>query len=160
MLRLKLRCLYLFLLLLPFFGGCSWQEYFIIVNETNFPITINYTLNESNNGFGTFDTEPAVYQLNPSGDIDWSSKFPVIDSDSSLYNIGITLPAKSVIIMGSLTNDHYENHNQKTTNDRVNLKNITIAFPDKNLEISSENFEKFFKKRNGNIEYRINSIIP
>lgn len=107
-----------------------------------------------------FDTEPGVYQLNPSDDIDWSAKLPLIDSDSSLYNIEITLPAKSVIIMGSLTNDHYENHNQKITSDRVNLKNVTLALPDKNLEISSENFENFFKKRNGNIEYRINPATP
>lgn len=146
----------LILAITALFSGCSWMEYFVIINETNFPTTINYNLSESGNGFGMFDNEPSVYALNPSGDIDWSNKLSVMDMDTTRYGISLSLPAKSTLVLGHLMNDHYENHN--TVNEQVNLKNLTIVHPEKTLEITSENFADFFKKRNGNIEFRLNSL--
>ena len=144
--------------LTAFFSGCSWQEYFVIVNETSFPTTVSYTLSGTENGFGLFDNEPSVYPLNPSGDIDWSNKLSITDMDTTQTGISVTLPSRCTLIMGSLMNDHYENHDQKSAGDRVNVKNISINHPERAFEITAENFATFFKKKNGNIEYRINAL--
>ena len=43
---------FLFLLLIIFlFGGCSWREYFIIINETETDILVEYELEKSKVGF-------------------------------------------------------------------------------------------------------------
>lgn len=154
----RIRPEFFILLFIPFFGSCSWQEYFTIVNDTNFPANINYTLNDSGKGFGIFDNNPAIYPHNPTGDPDWSRKLSIRDTDTSQYGIQVILPPKSTIVLGSLANDHYENHNQKEINDRVNVKSISIDHPERVIDITQENFGSFFKKRNGNIEFRINSL--
>ncbi len=154
----RIRPEFFFLLLIPFFGGCSWQEYFTIVNDTNYPANVSYTLTDSGNGFGFFNNEPPIYPHNPTGDIDWSNKLAITDTDSSRFGIQIILPPKSTIILGSLMNDHYENHDQKSINDRVNLKSINIVHPSRAIDITQENFASYFKKRNSNIEFRLNSL--
>ncbi len=154
----KVRPSLLILAFTALFAGCSWQEYFVIVNETNFPVTVQYNLSETANGFGFFDSEPSAYPFNPTGDIDWSNKLNIKDIDSSKTGISVTLPSKSTLLIGSLMNEHYESHNQKDVNDRVNLKNISIIHPERAFEITGENFENYFRKRNGNIEFRINSL--
>lgn len=157
-LKNRIKPLLIILTIVTLLSGCSWQEYFVISNETNFPLTVNYRLSETTSGFGFFDSEPSAYHFNPTGDIDWSNKLNISDIDSSKTGVSVTLPPKSSLLIGSLLNEHYENHNQKNVNDRVNLKNINIIHPEKAFEITAENFESYFKKRNGNIEFRINSL--
>jgi hypothetical protein len=57
-------------------------------------------------------------------------------------------------------NDHYENHNQTASNDQINLKKLTIGYPEHTLEITRENFKSYFKKQGENIQYRIISTEP
>ncbi len=141
--------------LLSVLSSCSWQEYFVISNPTGNPVPLEYSISSANKGFGTFNTSPEVYSLTNSNEIDWNKKLTIEDSDTSKFTVKIMLPSKSVAVIGYLMNDHYTNHNQKNSNDRVVFTKINIGQNQNVLEITPENFEQFFEKNSGNIEYRI-----
>jgi hypothetical protein len=144
------------ILLAFIFSGCSWQEYFVISNETNSEVTVEYKIEDPATGFAIFETKPSVYTLNSSADIDWNKELSVIDKDTALLSIHITLPAKSTLVFGHLSNDNYETYNQNFINARVfNLTNLHVNNNETIIAITPDNFDRFFKKKNGNIIYRI-----
>jgi hypothetical protein len=136
-------------------SGCSWQEYFVISNETNADITVEYKLATVVDGFAIFNQTPAVYAQDISGNIDWERKISIVDKDTSLDMVRVVLPAKSTIIFGRLSNDKYEKYNQYFINSRVfNLKSVSINNKGNITEIRPENFDNFFAKKNGIIRYK------
>ncbi len=138
------------------FSGCSWQQYFVISNETLSDITIEYSIPIPSDGFGIFNTSPILYKLNSSGSMDWDNQLSIIDNDTSLFAVKIVLPPKSAVVIGELSNDNYETHNQKFINGRIfNLEKIILNKNGNFTEITPENFDIFFKKTSGNIEYTI-----
>ncbi len=138
-------------------SGCSWQEYFLVKNETASDISIEYSISSpgSGFGFGIFDTSPTIYKLNSSGSIDWNDQLSFVDTDTASLGIRVILPPKSSVVIGYLSNDHYKKYDQQFINGRTfNLKKINLISNGKSTEIIPENFDSFFKKTSGNIEYR------
>lgn len=135
--------------------GCSWQEYFLVTNETTSAITIKYSISNPESGFGIFETTPTLYKLNSSGSVDWNNQLSFVDTDTTSLGIRVILPPKSSVMIGYLSNDHYKKYDQQFINGRTfNLKKINLNSNGKSSEIIPENFDGFFKKRSGNIEYR------
>ena len=128
----------------------------MLTNETPNNISVEYTIPNPSGGFGIFTTTPTVYKLNSSGNIDWNNQLSLVDLDTNLFTVKLVLPPKSYVIIGNLSNDHYEKDNQQFINDRIfNLEKISIDNNGKSTEIRPENFDNFFKKTSGNIEFKI-----
>ncbi|OFY87272.1 MAG: hypothetical protein A3F72_17395 [Bacteroidetes bacterium RIFCSPLOWO2_12_FULL_35_15] len=152
--RLKISLLF-FASVLFLFSGCSWQEYFVVSNESTSDITLEYEIESPENGFPIFESHPSVYQLDASGTINWNEKLAVADGNMLPQIIQLVLPPKSAIIIGNLSNDHYEKQDQYFINGRkFNLKNMKIVTKNKIIEISPENFDTYFKKKNGFIIFK------
>lgn len=137
-------------------SGCSWVEYFVVTNETKLDISIEYRVENPNGGFPIFDNNPSVYGLTKRGNIDWDNKLSYINNDTSRYVIKMTLHPNCAIIIGNLSDDHYQNHSQYFINGRVfNIKNITIINNGNSIVITKDTFDDYFKKKNGYILYSI-----
>lgn len=136
-------------------SGCSWQEYFVLHNNTGSNITVTYTTTKVN-GFAIFDKMPAVYQSNNSGEIDWNKKTEVEDKDTSMFGFTFTLPPNSILKFGTLSNDHYLKHDQEFINGRVfNFQIMEIMKKDGSVKITADQFDHFFKKKKGLIKYEV-----
>lgn len=146
---IKFRFLF-FVFILFLFSGCSWQEYFVVSNESNSEIILEYEIESPENGFPIFESHPSVYRLDASGTINWNEKVTVADGNMLPQIIQIVLPPKSAIIIGNLSNDQYEKHDQYFINGRkFNFKKMKIIAKNRTIEISPENFDNYFKKKNG-----------
>ncbi len=146
---------YSLLALLFLFTGCSWQEYFILTNSSESSIMLSYTISKVD-GFAIFDETPSIYQMNNSGEIDWEKRIIIDDKDSSALSFHYTLPANSILILGNLSNDHYTSHNQYYINGRVfNFRMMEIKKKDGIVTIPASQFDRFFKKKNGYINYEV-----
>jgi hypothetical protein len=151
----KIRILFLGSILL-LFSGCSWQEYFVITNETTSEIIIDYEIEIPGKGFAIFGDKPSGYRLNASNNIDWDKMLLLIDGNMDPQFIQIVLPPGSAIIIGTLPNDHYEKQGQYYINGRnFDLKYLKIASKNKVVEISPEKFDSYFKKKDGCIVFRM-----
>lgn len=137
-------------------SGCSWQEYFLITNETTSDIVIEYSISSPESGFGIFDTTPTIYKLNSSGSINWNNQLFFVDSDTTSLGVSVLLPPKSSVAIGYLSNDHYEKYNQQFINGRTfNLKVINLNSNGKSTKVIPENFDSFFKKNSQGIEFTV-----
>ncbi|MFN4234566.1 MAG: hypothetical protein ACK4IK_07145 [Bacteroidia bacterium] len=140
------------LIILFLFVGCSWQEYFLIANHTNKDISITYTLAEIQSGFPIFTERAEIFKMNKSGDIIWENRSPITDLDTSLQTVKVILHPNCILNFGHLSNDHYSAYNQYFINDRkFNLEKLFVN----KTEIIPETFDKYFKKDDGSIVYRI-----
>lgn len=139
------------------FYRCSWVEDFILVNNSETPISIIYELDSSTSSFPIFDYSPEGYKLLSSQEPDWNNVLKLIDEDSAILIVKVELPAKSVLSFGRLQNDHYKKYNQYFINARkFNLKTMRIKTGGKEHVILPETFDSFFKKNNGYISYMVN----
>lgn len=135
--------------------GCSWQEYFIITNETTEDIVIEYKLKKTPEGFPIFDQHPKSYELNADGLIYWDKMKSIKDTDTTDQSIQITLPPNTGLLMGQLSNDEYKSFDQTFINRRhFNLKSLKITSAGKTTEIQPETFDDHFTKEKGMIRYR------
>ncbi len=152
---MKNKRIILTILTLAFFlSGCSWLETFILKNNLDTDVTVTYELDSQSKSFGIFRSTPTTYGLDNSGEINWNNNLNCPDSDTSMHNIQITLPAHSALDLGALSNSEY--FSAKANETDFNLIKMSIAFNNQLLEIDPENFDDYFKKReNGNIEYTI-----
>jgi hypothetical protein len=142
------------LILSIFIGGCSWQEYFVLENNSDSSIVVSYSLSQAN-GFPIFD-EAAAYMTTNSGEIDWNKKITIKDADISALGFQFTLPPNSRFIFGRLSNDHYSNCSQYFINGRVfNFQQMEIKMKDRNITITKDGFDSYFKKKNGCISYEV-----
>lgn len=138
------------------FSSCSWKEHFIINNASLIETTVTYKLIDKQNGFPIFSTEPRLYKLNRSNEIDWAKEIKAVDLDSSVSGYQIKIPAAHTLIFGELSNDHYTSYNQTFINDRFfNLVELTVSTEKLNIHIVPSNFDKNFKKVSGNIQLEI-----
>lgn len=136
-------------------SGCSWQEYFIVKNNSASSILITYTISQAN-GFPIFDNMPDAYMSDKSNDIDWNKEIVLEDKDTSALGFQFTLPPRSILKLGHLSNDNYSNKNQYFINGRVfNFENMEIKKKDEAITITKDKFDSFFKKKNGGIVYEI-----
>lgn len=136
------------------FTGCSWQEYFVLVNNSNSPIVISYQLEKPESGFAIFDGLIAVYKTNKSLEPDWDKKITVVDKEEAWDSVRFFLPPKCIVLLGELNNDNYTKHNQYFINGRTfNLKAMQIKTEKTVLEIKANIFDNYFKKQNGFIKY-------
>ena len=144
----------LFLLITILLSGCSWQEYFVLENNSDSSIVVSYSLSQAN-GFPIFD-EADAYMATSSGEVDWNKKITIDDSDTSALGFQFMLPPNSILTFGHLSNDHYSNWSQQFINGRVfNFKMMQIKMKDRNITISKDSFDSFFKKKNGYIKFRV-----
>lgn len=157
MLRHQFKFHFLSILLFSFiFSGCSWQEYFVVSNESASEITLEYEIENPETGFAIFENKPSVYKLNVSNKIDWNEMLTISDGNRMPHIIQIVVPPKSAIVFGNLSNDHYKKHDQYFINGRVfNLKKMKITTNNKIIEIGAENFDNYFKKKDGNIVFSL-----
>ena len=148
--------LFTFIILLFSLSSCSWQEYFVVKNNSNQSIEINYTLNHTD-GFHLFDEQARVFKLTKSQKIDWEKQQTVQDLDSSSFKVKIVLKSHEVVVFGSLSNDHYENVNQRFINGRIfNLEEISIKKGEEMTTIPRSKFDSFFRKKDGLISFEVN----
>lgn len=139
-------------LLLQLFWSCSWVQYFLIVNESNQPIEISYTLTPPEKTFAIFDATTDAFELKSKGRLNWEKKLTLADADTTNEKVMITLPANAALIFGRLHNDKYTSYNQYFINGRsFNLAELTIKTAQKTTTILPETFDNYFKERNGNI---------
>jgi hypothetical protein len=134
------------------FDGCSWIEQFVIYNETDKTIYVNYEIEEGGS-FPIFYDHPSVHKLNGHGEIDWNApELEVNDEDALRTKISIALSPNSALIFGALHNDEYKYYDQKFINDRVfNLKRLQILSSTKDLQIVPSTFDDHFSKRKGKV---------
>jgi hypothetical protein len=141
-------------LLLQLLLGCSWIEHFMVINESDQPIEVTYTLETPKETFAIFDYRYDVYAIKKPGQIDWNKKMEINDLDTSFQTIHIQLPPKATLIFGSLHNDNYTTYNQYFINGRsFNLIEITVKTAKETIVVKPETFDTFFKKKNGSISY-------
>ena len=144
----------LFLLLTILLSGCSWQEYFVLENNSDSSIVVSYSISQAN-GFPIFD-EANVYSTTQSGEIDWNKNINIADADTSALGFQFTLPPNSFLTFGHLSNDHYSSWSQHFINGRVfNFQVMNIKMKDRNITITKDGFDSFFKKKNGNIQFKV-----
>lgn len=142
----------LIFLLLQLFWSCSWVERFMVVNETDEPIEITYTIAPPEKTFAIFDGKFDVFQLKKAKQLDWEKKLDVVDLDTNSLRVHVKLPANAALIFGTLHNDKYTSTNQYFINGRsFNLVEMTISTPTKSTTVNPENFDTHFKKQNGSI---------
>lgn len=137
--------------------ACSWQEYFVLINNTDSAVLIWYQIKKtSGSEIPIFTDNPSVYKLDNSGEIDWQSKTRVEDSDADKLAVKLIVPPQSALLLGTLSNDNYLKYSQKFINGRVfNFIKLEIMNSDNKIEIPAEQFDGFFKKQNGYIKYEI-----
>lgn len=147
-----------FLLLLSItFSGCSWSEYFMVSNLSDQSIFVNYAITApQGHNFGIFEPSPTFYSATKNGKIDWNHKIEVKDSDERDEVVSIYLPAKSIMVFGSLQNDNYESYDQSFINSReFNLDYISIEVNSQVFHTSKKHFDKEFKKEDGHIKLEV-----
>lgn len=134
--------------------GCSWQEYFVLENNSDSSILVSYTISPAN-GFPIFDNADA-YMTTKSGEVDWNKKITIEDKDTSALGFQFTLPPNSILAFGHLSNDRYSNWSQHFINGRVfNFQMMKIKMKDRNITISKDGFDSFFRKKNGYIKFSV-----
>ncbi len=106
------------------FQGCSWQEYFVISNQTKSDIIVEYEIEQPKSRFAIFTDRSTIYKTTNFGDIDWNEFYEPIDQDSTSLSFKIILAPKKALIIGYLSNDNYKEHDQYFINERsFTLKN-------------------------------------
>lgn len=144
-----------FVLTIVILAGCSWQESFIVKNNSDSSILITYKVSLAN-GFPIFDNMPDAYMSTNSGDIDWNKEIVLEDMDTSSVIFKFILPPKSILRFGHLSNDNYSNKDQNFINGRVfNFELMDIKKKDEAITITKDKFDNFFKKKNGYIKYEV-----
>ena len=114
------------------------------------------SLNELKQPNAYFFDNADAYMTTKSGEVDWNKKITIQDSDTTTLGFQFILPPSSILVFGHLSNDHYSNWSQHFINDRVfNFKMMQIKMKDRNISITKDGFDSFFKKKNGNIKFSI-----
>lgn len=145
-----------FLLLTILLSSCSWQEYFVLENNSDSSIVVAYNLSEAN-GFPIFDGTADAYMTTNSGEVDWNKKITIEDNDTSALGLEFMLPPKSIMVFGHLSTDHYSSWSQHFINGRVfNFQVMKIKLKDRSITIPKDAFDSFFKKKNGYIKLKVN----
>ncbi len=134
------------------FQSCSWYENFILINNTNSVISVNYKIL----GISIFSNEYSVYKLGEA--YNSYHEIKIIDSDTTKFGFALNLPPKTSLVFGCLFNDHYKAYNQDfmgiTT---FNLIEMKIINGGNEIIITPQTFDKFFKKESlGGIKYEVN----
>jgi len=89
--------------------GCSWNEYFVIVNRTGSDILVEYQLDEPVDALDIFVTAPDVYRADDKDEIDWDiEKIDSEDSEPDISKVSLVLKNGTLLRFGILRNDHYE----------------------------------------------------
>ncbi|AEA45234.1 hypothetical protein [Fluviicola taffensis] len=131
-------------------SACSWNEYFMVSNQSSHPTIIQYQLTHVEKGFPIFTNQPVIYKLDDSNEINWDTKQIPIDLDTSSAGIQLEIPVNCAVVFGELNNDRYRSPKQEFINGRVfNLQELEILKNKHLQKITPENFDKYFKKING-----------
>ena len=142
--------------LLLLLQGCSWQEYFVLANQSGSDITIEYEIELPTDGFPIFDDVPRAYDLEPDGAILWDRTGPIADLDTARSRIKFILPPNKGLMIGRLSNDNYQSHDQYFINGRhFNLKHLRIRNGRTTTEIVPGHFDDHFTKQDHVIMYSI-----
>ena len=152
---MKKSILYLTTSIFILLNGCSWNELFVVKNNSDKSVIVSYQIEPlQKSGFAIFDTSPTSYHLNKRGNINWEKQITVTDTDTSQFNLTITLPPKSALIFGRLNNDTYKNHDQYFINGRYfNFVRMEIKKENEVITIVKDQFDDFFKKVKGEITF-------
>lgn len=144
----------LLLLLLFNFESCSWQEYFIIINQSNREQKIIISLDEIQEGIPIFDRNFDFYEFDKAGNPLWDKKKTLRVVKLTDYSFEFNLPIGYGVVFGRLSNDKYISSNQNFINGRrFNLQSIETDHEE--VLIVKENFDRFFIKSNGHISYQL-----
>lgn len=143
---------------LAFLQGCSWVEVFVIYNKSDKAIYVTYELKDDPKKLALFYDSPSIYKLNTHDNIDWTmGKYLIEDEDSEFNKVRMAIPPHSAMVFGGLHNDKYKSYDQTFINGRTfNLSNLQILFKDKSMEVIPSTFDKYFKKRRGQIHFIVN----
>lgn len=144
--RMKAK-LFILLPLLFLLQGCSWQEYFVVINQTKADIIIEYEIEIPSTGFPIFSNQPNEYKLHSDGTIYWNETHDIADLNPDSHWIKVLLPPNNGLVIGRLSNDNYKSYNQYYINGRhFNLKNLKIQTGENIIEITPTNFDHYFAK--------------
>lgn len=150
----KMRVLKIVLCIL-FLGStwsCSWVQYFMIVNESEQPIEVTYSLKSADFSIPIFLQTPKAYQLKKHGQLNWDTILYFADLDSTPETIRMIIPINTALIFGNLYNSNYTTYKQQMESGvKYNLENMTVKTIEETIEIIPETFDCFFHKQKGNI---------
>lgn len=133
-------------------NACSWQESFIVKNQSDEDLVVYYQLKNPTKSFAIFSYTPQVYKLKNNYELDWNSEINILDMDTAILQIKIIIPPKHALVLGHLSNDKYKKYNQDFINDReFNLDFLKISNTQHQVYIVPETFDNYFKKQSGNI---------
>lgn len=125
--------------------GCSWQQYFVIMNLSQRPLQIEYQVRITTEGFPIFDTEPAFYKASNRQDIHWEKPLTVAVESINDSTIRFVIPPASAAVIGQLSNDHYTGYNQYFINGRkFNLEYVQVISEQDTTRILPEQFDRYF----------------
>jgi len=135
-----------------FLFSCSWQEYFVIENNSKYELEIIYDV-ESTDGFPIFQSHPSIHPADGNR-IDWSKQKEAVNYSRSPNRVHVKLPAGKRLVFGNLSNDKYEKYNQYFINDRkFNLQRLKIFKTGvDSIVIVPETFDSHFRKKDGIIK--------
>lgn len=136
--------------------ACSRMEDFAVANPTAADCRITYELQPDLKGFGIFNEKPLCYELTRNGKINWDIKVQIDDDNPDKYAVDVTIPAKTILIIGNLSNDTYTVYNQEFINDRkFNLQKLTVACGDFVQQLTPATFDSHFTKVKGVIQLTV-----
>lgn len=136
--------------------GCSWSEYFVITNETNADIIIEYEVSIPSTGFSIFSNQPKCYKLHSDRTVYSNEIRDITDFNSEQHLVKVVLPSNNGLIIGGLSNDNYKSYDQYFINGRhFNLKNLKIQHGETVIEITPANFDRYFVKHKNLIACKI-----
>ncbi len=137
--------------------SCSWICRFFIVNTTDKPISVEIKLNKTVKNFPIFHYREFYLHEAKGAKISDDTKEFLADTLEDYSHIKFELPAHTSVEIARLQNDKYEKHDQYFINGRVfNLEALLINDGKKEIKITTETFDTYFKKgKYGEIYYYV-----
>ncbi len=147
-------------------AGCSWVDYFVVLNDTDEAVVLSYTVETPAKGFGLFGP-PRVYRLHGSTSVDWAAAVESTDAAPGDEDVRVVLPAHTAAVIGRLDNQDYERHDQHFINDRAfNLVRLQVcrqrATKGKaacSAVVTPDTFDSVFSVHRGRVWMRVSHVL-
>jgi hypothetical protein len=131
-----------FLALVFAISGCSSTVRFLIVNKGKVAVLITIDIPRPNSGSVIFSPFGFTFYPFKNGTLDYENRGPFTPKTTGDVH-EVSIPAHTVLEIGHIMNQKYENSRQAFNNGReFNLKKLRVA----KIEIDRENFDNYFKK--------------
>lgn len=122
--------------------GCSYRTVIRIVNLTNNPVHIEYTLKKTTN-YADFNLDSKVYKLKDKIDTDYNKVISKTTYNEKLQTASVVLDTQQVLVLAEI-HGFYDEQYSKSEN--FNIKSIKIKSEDGELVSTGNMIFSFFNK--------------